>query len=80
MQMKNGVLNLAEADELPKPHGCIFLQKPFPDCFCMNLSSANIGKMLAFCTGDFHACLVYCQHTATGKSAYGTAKERSPAL
>jgi hypothetical protein len=61
MQMKTGemIMNNAKAPDLQ--HACIFLQKPFADCYCMNISSSNISKMLAFCTGDFRSCPIYCQ-------------------
>ena len=61
MQLKASSLHRAQ-DELQ--NACVFLKKPFTDCYCMNLSSSNISKMLAFCTGDFPACPIYRQKGA----------------
>lgn len=38
---------------------CVFTRKPFPECYCMTISSQNIHKMLDFCAGDYHQCPVY---------------------
>ena len=48
---------------------CIFLGQPFADCYCMNISSFNIGKMLSFCTGDYRSCPIYLQKTAETQAA-----------
>jgi len=41
---------------------CTFLKKPFPECYCMHMSSMNIPKILEFCAGDFALCRVYRLH------------------
>jgi hypothetical protein len=41
------------------PHACIHLQEPFSDCYCMNISSFNITRMLAFCNGDYRSCPIF---------------------
>jgi len=41
---------------------CRFLHEPFPDCFCLNISSFNIRKMLAYCTADYGSCPIYCNN------------------
>jgi hypothetical protein len=40
--------------------GCIFICNPFPECYCMNITSSKIPKILAYCTGDFNLCGIYC--------------------
>jgi hypothetical protein len=40
--------------------GCIFLSKPFPECYCTNMTSFKIFKMLAYCSGNFKMCTIYC--------------------
>lgn len=41
---------------------CSFLKKPFPECYCMHMSSMNIPKILEFCAGDFTLCRIYRHH------------------
>ncbi|GFO55140.1 hypothetical protein GMSM_21470 [Geomonas sp. Red276] len=41
---------------------CDYLPRPFPDCYCMNISSSTIGKMLTYCIGNFPSCPVYQEH------------------
>jgi len=42
--------------------GCVFLSNPFPECYCMNMTSFNISRMLSYCTGDFKLCVIYCNN------------------
>ena len=43
---------------------CSYLTEPFPECYCKQLSSANIPKIIRFCAGDFKLCGVYLNHGA----------------
>jgi hypothetical protein len=58
MQTKNDI-DCVSVGECQTLRACIFLQKPFPECYCMNMTSSNIRKMLSFCIGDFRSCCVY---------------------
>ncbi|WP_305732295.1 hypothetical protein [Trichlorobacter ammonificans] len=46
---------------------CRFLKAPFPECYCMNISSKNIQKMLLFCADDYAACSIYRSKDASGE-------------
>jgi len=43
--------------------GCRFLHDPFPECYCMNITSANIQKILAYCATNYQSCQIYCRKT-----------------
>ena len=47
---------------------CGFLTKPFPECYCMHMSSMNIPKILQFCAGEYKLCLIYRQHAHLSSS------------
>jgi hypothetical protein len=64
MQTKNCDVSSAATAEFQLAYACVYLQKPFPDCYCMNLSSLNIPKVLAFCNRAYRSCPIYCQRTA----------------
>ena len=52
-----------KSTELAAPtlsNGCVYLSKPFPECYCLNMTSFKIFKMLAYCNGDFRFCVIYC--------------------
>lgn len=38
---------------------CRFLKKPFPQCYCMNISGRNIHNLLTFCAEDYASCRIY---------------------
>jgi len=38
---------------------CPVLDKPDPDCYCLNLTSLNIPKAVQFCLRDFRDCPIY---------------------
>ena len=62
--LKSELTRAKDAEE-----ACIFLQEPFADCFCLHISSSNICKMLAFCTGDYRSCPTYRQKMLQDKEA-----------
>ena len=61
MKIKTGEVKMIDVKPPDLQHACIYLQKPFAGCYCMNISSFNISKMLAFCTGDFRSCPMFCR-------------------
>ena len=59
MQTETETMNTAEpVDTQPHPM-CSLLNKPFPECYCMHMSSMNIPKILEFCAGQFTICRIY---------------------
>jgi hypothetical protein len=43
---------------------CEFIKELLPECYCTNLKSANVPKMLEFCGGDYTKCPLYRQKTS----------------
>ncbi|AJE02606.1 hypothetical protein GPICK_03770 [Geobacter pickeringii] len=43
----------------PRLHVCIYLQHPFDDCYCMNITGATIPRLLDYCVGDFGSCPIF---------------------
>ena len=41
---------------------CVFLNKPFPHCYCLNISGSNIPKILIYCADKFRQCTIYRQN------------------
>lgn len=55
-----GSLGMKSPKDHPKgAQVCPVLHQPFADCYCMNISSANINKMLTLCIGDYRSCPIY---------------------
>jgi hypothetical protein len=40
---------------------CEFIKESLPECYCKNLTSANVFSMLEFCGGDYARCPLYRQ-------------------
>jgi hypothetical protein len=40
---------------------CEFIKDHLPECYCTNLKSANVPKMLEYCGGDYTKCPLYRQ-------------------
>jgi len=38
---------------------CPFVKKPFPDCYCFNLTSRNIDTAIVYCGNKFKECEIY---------------------
>jgi hypothetical protein len=71
MQKVNDI-DCLPADHCQSLRACVFLQKPFRECYCMNMTSSNIRKMLSFCIGDFRSCVIYRKESekeATGSDS-----------
>lgn len=73
MDIKNDTMNSSEAVELQQRSMCIFLKRPFPECYCMHMSSMNIPKILEFCAGEFKLCQIYREHAHMTLPRQGTA-------
>jgi len=67
MHAETGNIDGADSFGIHALHQCIFLKSPFPECYCMHVTSTTISKLLAFCAGDFTSCRIY-RHRA-GKNA-----------
>jgi len=64
--MKNHLNTTHDFDDLDQLayRMCHFLNQPFPECYCLNMSGMNIPKILEFCNGGFKLCPIYCLQTA----------------
>lgn len=40
---------------------CRFMSKPFPGCYCRNISSMSIPKIISVCGEGFRSCPIYCR-------------------
>lgn len=72
MQTKVNAIDCEIAGDCQSMRACVFLQNPFPECYCMNMTSSNIRKMLSFCIGDFRSCVIYRKETDTEPSSSET--------
>jgi hypothetical protein len=61
-------------------NACRFLRSPFPDCFCLNISSFNIRKMLAYCTGDYGSCPIYCREVEDSRCQPEPGQDVNPSI
>lgn len=50
-----------ESAAAPQAQVCKFLRKPFPGCYCRNISSMSIPKIISVCGGEFRLCPIYCR-------------------
>ncbi|MBI5075235.1 MAG: hypothetical protein HZB62_08760 [Nitrospirae bacterium] len=44
---------------------CPFLNSPFPDCYCSQLTSQATDKVIKYCVGTYEECDIYRQHLDT---------------
>jgi len=42
-----------------QPHECPRVRNPFPDCYCLNMTSASIPMVVYFCREHFAQCPIY---------------------
>jgi len=47
---------------------CQFVQNPFPDCYCFNLTSQHIKSAIHYCGNHFTACEIYKKNVSTNKN------------
>ncbi|BCS55087.1 hypothetical protein GSbR_18680 [Geobacter sp. SVR] len=59
--------NAADTAENARYHNCKHLKKPFPECYCMNISSIKIAKILSYCASDYESCHIYRTRNETKK-------------
>lgn len=78
--MLSTALSASSAAVSPGRRACIFLEKPFADCYCMNLASCNVRKMVDFCIGDFGSCEVYRRHADSGQAGAAPQRPEHPAI
>ena len=62
MQTETEIMNIAEPVDTQLHPMCNLLNKPFPECYCMHMSSLNIPKILEFCAGEFSLCPIYTRN------------------
>jgi hypothetical protein len=43
----------------PEGDICKFLEQPLGECYCLNVSSRRITKLLSLCGGNFRSCAIY---------------------
>ena len=65
--MKNATdhTNAADTAENAQYRNCKHLKEPFPECYCMNISSTKIAKMLSYCAHDYESCHIYRTRNGT---------------
>jgi hypothetical protein len=56
----------------PLPTECVFLRTPFPECYCMGITSLKISRILKYCSGEFTSCKIY-RNRVEGKSEWQAA-------
>jgi len=59
MHTGTAYMNDEQCPEIQRYKRCEFIDKSLPDCYCTNITSLNIPKMLAFCGGDYKSCKIY---------------------
>ncbi len=63
MKTETETMKAAEPDDTLLHPMCTLLNKPFPECYCMHMSSMNIPKILEFCAGEFVLCPIYARRS-----------------
>jgi|GEM_PF-5876760 len=56
---------------------CNLLSNPFAECYCKNLSSTNICRVLQFCAGEFLSCPIYQKETVITSNTTGILIEKA---
>jgi hypothetical protein len=59
MELHSHPKNSAELVAPPLITGCIYLSNPFPECYCMGVTSFKIFKILRYCNCDYKSCAIY---------------------
>jgi|GEM_PF-6093836 len=67
MHAGTAYLNDEQCPEFPRAQRCRFIEASLPECYCTNITSLNIPKMLAFCGGDYERCKIYRNRTGSRK-------------
>lgn len=53
----------AMSSDVPTKQLCPYFTSPFPDCYCVEMTSLKIPFVLKYCNGDQFACEIY-QHNS----------------
>lgn len=40
---------------------CPFVNDPLENCYCLDMTSRNIDKVLQYCSGDYEQCAIYIE-------------------
>ena len=57
--MSGGVENAMEQNKLKV---CPLVSNPLQDCYCLDMNSRNIEKVVQFCSGDYERCAIYLEN------------------
>ncbi len=38
---------------------CPLVHRPLTECYCLDMTSRNIDKVLRYCSGDYEQCVIY---------------------
>ncbi len=38
---------------------CPLVHRPLAECYCLDMTSRNIDKVLRYCSGDYEQCVIY---------------------
>lgn len=38
---------------------CPFVNSPLGDCYCLDMNSRTIEKVVRYCSGDYEQCVIY---------------------
>jgi hypothetical protein len=41
---------------------CLFVKKPFDDCYCVKLTSIDADAVLRYCQGSYKTCKIYVKN------------------
>ncbi len=55
MRVENSTVDV----DLKKFKVCPLVSNPRRDCYCLDMTSRNIEKVLRYCSGDYEQCLIY---------------------
>jgi len=50
---------------------CQFVQHPFTECYCFNLTSQHINSAIYYCGDHYTACEIYKKHISINKKDKG---------
>lgn len=40
---------------------CPYVNNPLRNCYCLDMNSRNIEKVVRYCSGDFQQCVIYIE-------------------
>lgn len=66
LQSETNFINDSKGTDPHRSRMCVYLSRPFPDCFCTRLTSMNVPRILSYCAGEHTSCPIY--RSRAGKS------------